>query len=489
MSLLKISTDQIAVDYSPRRNQKGQEELKASIEREGRLLDPISVRPDGDRFVIIDGLRRFQIVQELGWTEIECIVEDVNEITAAHLSYVKNAERKNLNPIEIALHLQHMKEHYDYNVQDLVRLGYAPHRSTLDNYLHLLELPEDVQDKIAAGEIPATTGYHLYRLKNPELQQKVADEVAEKGETSTRRVKNKVDALIASTQQPEEQRDPNIPEGELPGVYFKDSRDMSELEDESVHLILTSPPYGVGLEYEADVSLAEHFEMKNAVFNECARVLIPGGIIFLNFTDIHNYGSRQGGAPETVLVGSRYQEMLKYHGIRLTDTVIWEKPPNWVNNPQVSYSEKILHTSWRFLHNTEHIYIFRKDGQRLVSVDKEYESKLPKEDWKNWVTGIWKINPVSRQEGHPAQFPEELVQRAIKMFSYKGDVVLDPFLGSGTTVKVANELSRVGIGYERDEKYKGVIMRKLGMEDEEINPAFLPQYQQSGTGPIEAGAF
>ena len=192
---------------------------------------------------------------------------------------------------------------------------------------------------------------------------------------------------------------------------------------------------------------------------------------------------------ETVLVGSRYQEMLKCHGIRLTDTVIWEKPPNWVNNPQVSYSDKKRHTSWRFLHNTEHIYIFHKDGQRQVSVDKEYESKLTKEDWKNWVTGIWKISPVQRQDGHPAQFPEELVQRAIKMFSYKGDIVLDPFLGSGTTAKVANELDRIGIGYERDEKYKGIIMKKLGMYDEEINPAFLPQYHQSVAGPIEASAF
>ena len=74
---------------------------------------------------------------------------------------------------------------------------------------------------------------------------------------------------------------------------------MSEIEDESVHLILTSPPYGVGLEYEADISLAEHFGMIHAVFDECARVLIPGGIIFLNFTDIHNY-SCLGGAPETI---------------------------------------------------------------------------------------------------------------------------------------------------------------------------------------------
>ena len=114
-------------------------------------------------------------------------------------------------------------------------------------------------------------------------------------------------------------------EGEIPGVYFKDASDMSDLEDESVHLVLTSPPYGIGLEYEADVSLDEHFQMMDQSLSECARVLCPGGIIFLNFDDIHNHGTRSCGAPEILPVGTRYQDVLRTHDIRLTDTIIWKR--------------------------------------------------------------------------------------------------------------------------------------------------------------------
>ena len=165
MSLLNINTNQIALGYLPRRRKHGEEELVKSIEREG-LLDPITVRPEGDHFIVIDGQRRLAAVKSLGWEKVQCLVEDVDEKAAAHMSFIKNAERKSLSPIDIAQHVQYMMERYGYNVEDLVRLGYAVHRSTLDNYLHLLELPEDIQDKVSNGDIPATAGYHIYRLKD-----------------------------------------------------------------------------------------------------------------------------------------------------------------------------------------------------------------------------------------------------------------------------------------------------------------------------------
>ena len=81
--------------------------------------------------------------------------------------------------------------------------------------------------------------------------------------------------------------------------------------------------------------------------------------------------------------------------------------------------------------------------------------------------GVWKIEPVRNTDGHPCMYPDELVNRLVRMFSYAGDTVLDPFLGSGTTVKVARDLERVGIGYERELKYKPVIMKKLGLNPDE----------------------
>jgi DNA modification methylase len=116
------------------------------------------------------------------------------------------------------------------------------------------------------------------------------------------------------------------------------------------------------------------------------------------------------------------------------------------------------------LDNWEHIFVFRKKGKRVVPAeDLVLKSKLTKEQWTVWAQGVWAIDPVRKQEGHPAVFPDELPHRLIRMFSYEGDTVLDPWLGSGTTVKVARELNRVGIGYEKEAQYKEVIMRKLGI--------------------------
>ena len=163
------------------------------------------------------------------------------------------------------------------------------------------------------------------------------------------------------------------------------------------------------------------------------------------------------------------QEMLGKYNIRYVDTIIWKKGLNWVNNPQVTYHKNTKHTSYRILNNFEYIYIFHKDGERDVPFDIEYESKITKDEWKERVDGVWDIPPVRKQKGHPAQFPEKLVRRLIELYSYKGDIVLDPFGGSMTTVKVANEMGRMGIGYERDERYKSFIMEKLGIDPDDLN--------------------
>ena len=188
----------------------------------------------------------------------------------------------------------------------------------------------------------------------------------------------------------------------------------------------------------------------------------------MNVGDILTYGSRVNGKPEIELIGHHILGIMQNHGMRLRDRVIWNKGYNWVNNPQVSYHQGIQHTSYRVLNNFEYIYVFQKDGERDVPFDLECDSKISKDEWKEWVDGVWEIPPVRRQKGHPAQFPEEIPRRLIRMYSYKGDIVLDCFGGSMTTVKVANELGRIGIGYEKEEKYKPVIMEKLGLTEEDL---------------------
>ena len=261
-----------------------------------------------------------------------------------------------------------------------------------------------------------------------------------------------------------------IPSTDIPGVYIKDSRDMSELPDKSVHQIVSSPPYNVGLEYEIGVSFDEHLLMVKDVLKECARVLVPGGIMALNVGDINNFKGRNGknDFSQIQLMGHIYQSYLRKHQIFLTDRIIWKKSLNWKKRPDVSFSEKTVHTSYRILGNFEPVYIFRKRGERsLPSEDIILRSMLTKEQWVAWARGVWEIEPVRSQEGHPAVYPDELPRRLIRMFSYESDTVLDPWLGSGTTVKVARELNREAVGYEKEPQYKAVIMKKLGIESDQ----------------------
>ena len=207
--------------------------------------------------------------------------------------------------------------------------------------------------------------------------------------------------------------------------------------------------------------------MIEGVLKECARVLVSGGIIALNVGDIFNFKGPKGKSDITYvqMMGHKYQAILRRYGIFLTDQIIWEKYLSWSRKPYDRLQEKTNHTTYRMQINYEPVYIFRKKGERdLPPEDIVLESKLTREQWTAWAPAVWRINAVKYQDGHPCPYPEELVERLVRMFSYVGDRVLDPWLGSGTTVKVARALGREAVGYEKEPQYKDVIMRKLGVE-------------------------
>jgi len=480
MEISKLNIKTIKEGYYPRKDFTRKEELKGSIEKEG-LLEPILVRQDGKEYVIIDGVRRFRTIQELGWKEVLCRIQDVDEKAAAHLSYLTNSEdfRKNLNPIEESLHIREMRERFGYSVQDLVNLDYAGDDQTIYNKLNLLKLPKDVQDKIAKGIIKPTEGYRIAAVKDPDLQSRVIDTVFGMKKRSVRKTERIIKNLIDSVNREKEIPDQSfqIPEGDIPGVFFKDSRDMSEFADGTIPLIVTSPNYGVGLEYEEGICFEDHIKDLEEYVPVWGRKLCPGGYLCVNFGDIHNFGSKNGTEPEIRVMGHIFQKLLEPGNIRLRDIKIWEKGMTFVNNRQVSLYEETKHTSYRSLHNFEFIYIFKKDGERDVPYDLALKSKISEDEWKQWVSGIWRIDPVKRQKGHPAQFPEEIPRRLIQMYSYFDDVVVDPAVGSGTTIKVARELGRKGYGYERDLRYKPVIIKKLGISKEDL--------KKSSAGPLQ----
>jgi len=400
---------------------------------------------------------------------ISCLVHgELSEADAVHLSYVKNVERKTLNAVEIARHIRTMKDDFGYTLDELELKGYGS-RSAIADKLKLLDLSKKVQRSIQAGEITPGHAKAIVKLPTIEEQDRMAKRIVD-FDLTVRITNDRVSRYLAKKRKPKKPRPKEIvPSGHVPGVYFKDSRDMSEIPSGVVNLIVSSPNYHIGMEFEKGMTFKEHLAEIRDAMGECARVLAPGGIMALNVDDIINFRGNDGTSenPQVQFMGHRYQSYLRKYGVVLTDIISWTKRPAWRKDRYKGYNDQTVHTSYRIIDNWEPIYIFRKKGEReLPSEDIIQQSKLTREQWLSYVFGVWEIEPVRIPHEHPCPYPEELVDRIVRMFSYVGDLALDPFLGSGTTVKVARELGREAIGYERELKYKSVIMKKLGIEPE-----------------------
>ena len=472
MELKLVSIDSITIpNHHPRSEYGDLEDLQKSIKRDG-LQEPLMVYVIEDgKFWIIDGARRLKAMKEMTIMQISCLInKGISEADAAHLSYVKNVERKNLSVIEIARHIKAMREDFGYTLADLELKGYgSPAQTSIK--LKLLDLPDKIQMQIQNGTLTAAHGQALVRIPKRDEQERMAKRIVDHDMTG-KRADAQISRYLSKKRTPKKDQATGIPSGDVQGIYFKDARKMDELPKKSVHLIVTSPPYFVGMEFEVGMTFKEHLENMEAVIEECARVIVPGGIIALNVADIANFkeSNAQSNHKQIKLMAHFYQSCMKKHKIYLTDEIIWTKRIAWrkLTDSGQSYKEDTVHTSYSIFKTWEPIYIFRAKGEReLPSEEIILKSKLTREQWMAYSDGVWKIEPTRNTEGHPCMYPDELVSRLVRMFSYAGDTVLDPFLGSGTTVKVARDLERVGIGYERELKYKPVIMKKLGLNPDE----------------------
>jgi len=253
-------------------------------------------------------------------------------------------------------------------------------------------------------------------------------------------------------------------------IYCGDSRRMDKIDDNSIHLTITSPPYYVGKDYEKYLPTIEsYFKMLRDVFQEVVRVTISGGKIIINLGDIAVGSKYNEGFPEEVSIMSPLINSLRSFGAYLYARIIWEKDDPWVNSSHVSFHKDVQHAEYRILPAWEYLFVFRK-GKEVrkdkSSVDGRWIDK--NEEWKHWVHGVWDIRSVQKNEYHEAMFPEELVRRCIKMYSFPNDVVLDPFIGSGTVAVVAKKLVRNYIGYELKQKYVDYADNRLATTTKEM---------------------
>jgi DNA modification methylase len=254
-------------------------------------------------------------------------------------------------------------------------------------------------------------------------------------------------------------------------IIIGDSRGMGEAADGSVDLVVTSPPYwhlkdyGVTGQIGFGQSLHDYLRDIYRVWGECFRVLRPGGRLCVNvgdqFARAAVYGRYKIIPLHAEIIGQGEELGFDFMG-----AVIWQKKTtmNTTGGAPIMGSypyppNGLLEIDYEF------ILILKKPGP-AKKMEKEVKeaSKLTKEEWKEYFAGHWHFGGA-RQMGHEAMFPEELPRRLIRMFTFMGDTVLDPFLGSGTTAKAALGLGRNVVGYEINHTFEDMIREKLGLKD------------------------
>ncbi|MBT3216969.1 MAG: site-specific DNA-methyltransferase [Candidatus Marinimicrobia bacterium] len=242
---------------------------------------------------------------------------------------------------------------------------------------------------------------------------------------------------------------------------------MNEIPDESIRLIITSPPYFKAKDYgfpsqigQSSGSYNHYIQSMIPVWKECFRVLKPNGKLCINTPILpmekaimnthHNrdYQNINNDIEASILHKTKF---FRY------DLIIWDKG----STDQLMMGSYPYPPNFYGLNTIEFINLFVKDGQpEKMSKQIKEDSRLNKEDWREYINNIWRFSP-EKDRSHPAPFPEELPHRLIRMFSFLGDTILDPFMGSGTTAVAAKKLGRDYVGYELNKIFIAMTAERL----------------------------
>lgn len=225
-------------------------------------------------------------------------------------------------------------------------------------------------------------------------------------------------------------------------IFPKSSEKMEELPDNSVHLMVTSPPYNVGKDYDENLSIEEYRNLLKSVFKEVYRILVVGGRACINVANV-------GRKPYIPLHSFIIEDMLKI-GFFMRGEIIWNKGSS--AGTSMAWGSWLSATNPTLRDTHEYILVFSKGNNGRTSGKKE--STITKEEFMEFTKSVWSFPTQSaRSVGHPAPFPIELPSRLIKLYTFKGDVVLDPFMGSGTTAIASRKLERKYVGYDINKEY------------------------------------
>ncbi len=242
-----------------------------------------------------------------------------------------------------------------------------------------------------------------------------------------------------------------IDEKNINQVFCKSGDRMEELPDNSVHLMVTSPPYNVGKEYDENLSLNEYREFLKKVWKDVHRVLVPGGRACINIANL-------GRKPYIPLHSFIIEDMQKI-GFLMRGEIIWNKAstasPSTAWGSWLSAKNPVL----RDIH--EYILIFSKESFSRANHDDK-PATMTREEFLELTKSVWTFGAESaKRVGHPAPFPVELPLRCIKLYTFANDVVLDPFIGSGTTAVACLMSNRRFVGYDIEEEYVKLAEKRI----------------------------
>lgn len=241
-----------------------------------------------------------------------------------------------------------------------------------------------------------------------------------------------------------------LPPEFLDTVFCKTSEKMEELPDNSVHLMVTSPPYNVGKEYDENLSLSEYREFLKRVWSEVKRVLVPGGRACINIANL-------GRKPYVPLHAFIIEDMLDLKFL-MRGEIIWNKASS--GSPSTAWGSwmSAKNPTLRDVH--EYILVFSKGMFGRESLGRK--STISREEFLEFTKSVWTFaaEPATKV-GHPAPFPIELPYRLIQLYTFEGEIVLDPFMGSGQTAIAAIKTHRRYVGYEANEEYVELAKRRI----------------------------
>ncbi len=245
----------------------------------------------------------------------------------------------------------------------------------------------------------------------------------------------------------------------LDRLICRSSESMEELPDDCVALMVTSPPYNVGKEYDVDLSLEEYLGLLKRVLGETFRVLEPGGRVAVN---VANLGRRP-----YLALNHRVAALLEDLGFMLRGEIVWQKAQGAAGSCAWGSWCSARNPTLRDVH--EYVVVASKGSFRRLRLG---EDTISRQEFLEATVSVWNIAPASaRRIGHPAPFPVELPRRLIELYTFRDDLVLDPFMGSGSTAVAAVESGRHFVGYETEPSYVEIARTRVAAAQGAVSPA------------------